>query len=98
MEDNTYRHPLRRVAALWATVAGGVGAVVAGLVTAGWLSSDQGVAVSSTFTAADLTISAVIGLVTAGAAAVGSFSTAKQGERDVTPLVDPRDNNGRKLT
>ncbi|MPZ65552.1 MAG: hypothetical protein GEU83_08550 [Pseudonocardiaceae bacterium] len=91
------RFPIRRAAALWSKIAGGVGGVLAALVTAGWVTAGQGDAIGSAFTALDGLGVAVSAVVTAGTAVWASFQTAKDGERDATPLSDPRDRSGAPL-
>lgn len=89
--------PLREAARLWGLVIGAASAVIASLVTAGSISADQGSLLEGGFTKADLVISAVVGLVTWGSTAAAAFSTAKTGEAAVTPVVSPRDHQGRIL-
>lgn len=98
---NPDRNPLRKVA----TTVGGVIAVIGGLLGAGvqfgLLSSVQADAIRTVgeqLPAGILAIGTVITLVTGIISTlVGAFATAKVGERSVTPVSSPRDNEGNLL-
>lgn len=89
--------PLRDIAKRWATVYAAGTAIVTGLVTAGVINAGQAGTVNADFTALDLLLSAVVGIVSAVAATMSAFSTAQTGETVVTPTSDPRDDRNRPL-
>lgn len=91
------RFPIRRAARLWSKIAGGVGGVLAALVTAGWLTAGQAGSLEAGFSALDALGVAVSAVVTAGTAVWASFQTAKDGEKEATPLADPRNDRGESL-
>lgn len=66
-----------------ASIVGGLTALLAGLVGSGLLTATQG--------------DALTGIITAAVTALGAFGYVLTTERKVTPLVDPRDNQGRPL-
>ena len=66
------------------SIVGGLTALITGLVGSGLLTTGQG--------------DAVTGLITAALVALGSFGLVISTEHRVTPLVDPRDSDGRPLT
>ncbi len=66
-----------------ASIIGGLTALVAGLVGSGLLTTPQG--------------DAITGVISAVVAALGAFGVVIAGERKVTPLVDPRDDEGQPL-
>lgn len=66
-----------------ASIVGGLTALVAGLVGSGLFTAAQG--------------DAVTGVITAVVAALGAFGFVVTGERQVTPVTDPRDQAGRPL-
>jgi hypothetical protein len=66
-----------------ASIIGGLTALVAGLVGSGLLTTPQG--------------DAITGVISAVVAALGAFGIVIAGERKVTPVVDPRDQNGDPL-
>ncbi|MBB5801116.1 hypothetical protein F4560_000884 [Saccharothrix ecbatanensis] len=63
---------------------GGLTALVTGLVGSGLLTTDQG--------------DAITGFITAALVLLGTFGVVISTEHRVTPLVDPRDADGRALT
>lgn len=89
--------PLRDIAKKWATVYAAGTAIVSGLVTAGVISAGQAGTVNDDFSAIDLLLSALVGIISAGAATMSAFSTAKTGENVVTPVASPRDDANRPL-
>ncbi|NUR80732.1 MAG: hypothetical protein HOQ21_09850 [Dermatophilaceae bacterium] len=84
------RHPLAGVAAKVGAIRAAVGAAVSALAVVGVLTTDQSAAVD-----------AVLGAVAVLASALGplwaAFSVKSKGEPLVTPVADPRDNDGRQL-
>lgn len=66
-----------------ASIVGGLTALIAGLVGSGLLTSTQG--------------NAVTGVITAVVTALGAFGFVVTTERKVTPVTDPRDDDGRRL-
>lgn len=101
MADAT-RNPLsdvaKKIGTGWSAIAGVVGA----LVTYGVLSGAQGDAITAVGAQAQDTVTA-FGTVLGGvlpliSGVIAAFSTAKTGERHVTPIADPRNNDGQKLT
>ncbi|ONI92530.1 hypothetical protein ALI22I_03525 [Saccharothrix sp. ALI-22-I] len=66
------------------SIVGGLTALVTGLVGSGLLTSGQG--------------DALTGLISAALVLLGTFGVVVSTEHRVTPLVDPRDNDGRPLT
>jgi hypothetical protein len=89
---------LRDVAQRWARITAPVGGIIAALVTATTLTVAQGDALSAGLVAVNLLFGAITGLVTAVSAAVAAFKTANSGAEHVTPVGDPQDNQGRRLT
>lgn len=79
----------------------GLGGVVTTLVTLGVLSTDQGDSVTDLLnygvSNADVLSAIVAGAVTIGAGLVASFGTGKTAQARVTPIEDPRDNDGTSL-
>ena len=89
--------PLRDIASKVSATIGVIGGLVAGLVTAGVLSSTQADALGDSFTAVDLLFSAVIGVITALSGLTTAWRTAKAGEEKVTPVASPMNNDGVRL-
>lgn len=89
--------PLADLAARWAKTLAVLLGLVTSLASVGVLSVDQAAGVTNTLTALDVTVAALIGLVTAVTGAAGAFRVARQGEQVVTPLASPRDHAGRVL-
>jgi hypothetical protein len=81
--------PIREAARLWSLAVGGIGAVASFLLTSQVISAGQADSVTAAFTAADVLISAVVGLITAGSAVLAAFRTASTSEPKVTPISSP---------
>ena len=101
MADAT-RNPLSDIAQKIGTGWSAVSGVIGALVTYGVLSGAQGEALTAAGAQAQDTVTA-FGTVLGGAlpllaGVISAFSTAKVGERHVTPVGDPRDNDGNRLT
>lgn len=87
-----------KVGTAWSAAAG----VVSALVSFGVLTAAQGDAITAVGETAPSTITA-LGTIVAGvlplvSGVVASFRTASAAKDDVTPVLDPRDNDGNKLT
>ncbi|MGH3989314.1 MAG: hypothetical protein ACRDTZ_18690 [Pseudonocardiaceae bacterium] len=89
--------PLRQAAAHWARILAVGGGLVTSLTTGGLLSADQAAALGAGLTALDVLYAAGVGVVTAAVGVTAAFRTARTGERQVTPVADPRDDQGRVL-
>lgn len=81
--------PIREAARMWSLVVGGVGALVSFGVTSSVITAGQAESITAAFTASDVLIAAVVGLITAGSAAMAAFSTASTAEPKVTPTSSP---------
>lgn len=84
------RHPLRKVAASVVMVAGLLSTLVTGLVGYGVVTSVQGDAVVGL-------LGLIPGVITAVGTTIAAFQTAHSGEHEVTPVADPRANDGTPL-
>lgn len=82
--------PLKDAASKLSTVLGVLGAVVTAL--SGWL-----LTASQTDALTGL-LGAIPGVFTAVVAVLAAFGVVRAGEPQVTPLSDPRDNDGKPLT
>ncbi len=82
--------PLQEAASRLSKVLGVAGAVVTALVGFGIFSLAQGDAVQGL-------LGAIPGVVTAVVAVLSAFGVVRAAEPQVTPLSDPRDNDGNKL-
>lgn len=82
--------PLADAASRLSTVLGILGGLVTGLVGFGILTAAQGDAITGL-------LGLVPGLLTAVFTALGAFGVVRAGEPQVTPLSDPRDDEGRSL-
>lgn len=85
------RFPLKDAAASAARVWAALGGIAAGLAGVGIITVDQNTALQGV-------LAAVVALVTAGSTAAAAFGVRKQAEPLVTPVADPQDNAGRRLT
>jgi hypothetical protein len=84
------RNPLRTVASAVAKATGLAAAAVTSIVGFGILTAVQGNALIGL-------LGIIPGLITAIGTAWAAFRTAARGEQHVTPLADPRDNDGTPL-
>lgn len=90
MENRDMRHPLKRVAAKVGAVTAVIGGAVSTAATIGAISADQSTAVQGTLTAVSV-------LATALAALAAAFGVRSAGEPLVTPVADPRADDGTPL-
>lgn len=97
MADWLDRFPLDTIKKKWSKVAGAVGGIVSALVSAGLISAGQGEAVTELFTKLDSLWALIPGVITAGSAVWSAFQTGSEGEKKVTPVAAPYDNQGRRL-
>lgn len=100
MADTT-RNPLTEIASKIGTGWSALSGVIGALVSYGVLSGAQGEALTAAGAQAQDTVTA-FGTVLGGvlpliAGVVSAFSTAKVGEGKVTPVADPRANDGTPL-
>jgi hypothetical protein len=77
-------NPSRRPLRTVASIVGGLTALVSGLVGSGLLTTDTG--------------NAITGVINAVVVLLGTLGLVLTAERKVTPLADPRDNDGYPLT
>lgn len=82
--------PLRDAASRLSTVLGVIGGIATALVGFGVLTAAQGDAVLGL-------LGLVPGLFTSVFTALAAFGVVRAGEPQVTPLSDPRDDEGRRL-
>lgn len=85
------RFPLKAAAVTAAKIWTAVGAVVTGLAGVGIITADQNIALQALLAGVAL-------LAAAGTSALAAFGVRKRAEPLVTPVVDPRDDNGTPLT
>lgn len=83
--------PLRDAASRLSQVLGIAGALITGLVGWGVLTAAQGDAVTGL-------LGLIPGVVTAVVAVLSAFGVVRAGEPQVTPLSDPRDDDGTPLS
>lgn len=81
------RHPLRGVARKVGAALAALGGAASALATVGAITAEQDTAIKATLTA-------VVGLITAGSALLAAFGVRRQGEPLVTPIAAPRDHDG----
>lgn len=84
------RNPLRSVAATVAKVTGLLATLVTALAGYGIVTAVQGDAVTGL-------LGAIPGVVTLIGTVIAAFQTATKGEEQVTPVADPRANDGTPL-
>lgn len=97
LEGFADRFPLDKIKKKWSKIAGAVGGVVTALVSAGLITAGQGEAVTALFTKADSLLALIPGVIAAGSAVWSAFKTGTDGEKEVTPVKAPYDNEGRRL-
>lgn len=95
-------NPLAEVASKVGVAWSAAGGVLSALVAFGALSAAQGDAITAAGAAAEGTVTA-LGTVIAGVlplvtGIVSAFRTTSAGKEHVTPVADPRDDQGRSLT
>lgn len=95
-------NPLSEVASKVGVAWSAAGGLVSALVTFGALTAAQGDAVTAAGSAAEGTVTA-LGTVIAGvlplvSGIVAAFRTASAGKEKVTPISDPRNDAGQRLT
>lgn len=91
------RFPLKKIKKKWSQIAGAVGGVVTALVSAGIISAAEGQAVTGLFTNVDSLFAVIPGVLAAASAVWSAFKTGSEGEREVTPVEDPKNNLGEQL-
>ncbi|MGW4129507.1 hypothetical protein [Amycolatopsis japonica] len=84
------RFPLAAAARSAAKIWTAVGGIVTGLAGVGIITADQNTALQGLLVA-------VTALVGAGTSAAAAFGVRRQAEPLVTPVADPRDDDGTKL-
>lgn len=89
--------PLREIARVVALALGAISAVVTFLLTSGAITLAQADAVNAGLGSADVLMSALVALTTAGTGVLAAFITARTGEDHVTPWNDPMNNNKERL-
>lgn len=82
-EKPTVTDPRPRPLRIAGSIVGGLTALITGLVGSGLLTTGQG--------------DAITGLISAALVLLGTFGVVVSAEHRVTPLVDPRDTDGRPL-
>lgn len=97
MATKDTRRPLKTIAGKWAKILGFVSGGVALLVNFGIITADQGGSLGDLVTSLEGLGALVAGVIAAGGAVIAAFRTGKDGEKQVTPLSDPRDHLGRRL-
>lgn len=85
------RFPLKTAAAAAAKIWAAIGGIVTGLTGVGIITADQNTAVQSLLVAVGVFVAAVSSVLAA-------FGVRRQAEPLVTPVADPRDDDGQKLT
>lgn len=81
--------PLREVSAWWGTLHGLIAGVITTMVTAGLLSTQQQSLYQNGLTSVDALVTAIVGVVSAAMPIIAAVTSAKAGERHVTPISDP---------